>query len=173
MTLTKDFTPENGSYTVSTLDIGIYTIYDTALRQFDFPICVPVSKIDDTMKYLVNDPQSKYFGKEQDFILNKIGIFNQATGEIESHFVERVSILDQYIDIKKRKLQTIVQVLNYLPSGYYQMPAEQKEVIQKRIDEAIITYVSNYVIPDLDVSKFDASKVKDIYDNYDKYIIQS
>lgn len=173
MTLTKEFTPENGSYTVSTLEIGVYTIYDTVLKQFDFPICVPVAKLNDTMKFLVNDPQSKYFGKESTFVLNKIGLFNQETGEIESHFVERVSFLDAYVDLNKRKLQTIVQVLNYLPSGYYQMPSVQKQAIQDRIDNAITEYVANYVIPDLDVSKFDTSKVRDIYNNYDNYVSQS
>lgn len=121
------------------------------------------------MAMLVNDVGSKYYGHESDFILNKVGDFNQETGEVENHFVERVAFLDFYIDNNQRKLQTIIKVLNYLPQGYFKMPMEQKQAIQEKIDCAITEYVANYVIPDLDVSKFDTRKINDIYKRYDVF----
>lgn len=163
--------PVNGSQTCAdTLKIGVYTIYDSVLKQFDIPIAIPVNKLYDYMAMLVNDVGSKYYGHEIDFILNKVGDFNQETGEVENHFVEKVSYLDSYVDNNQRKLQTIIKVLNYLPQGYFKMPMEQKQAIQEKIDCAITEYVANYVIPDLDVSKFDTKKVNDIYKNYDKYV---
>lgn len=135
----------------STLEIGVYTIYDTVLKEYDLPICIPVSKLSDYMSLLINDVSSRYYGHESDFILNKIGIFDKNTGEVQLHFVERVCLLDSYIDVKKRKLQTIIQTLNYLPTGYFKMPVEQKQAIQEKIDSAIKTYVENYVVPDIDV----------------------
>ncbi len=156
--------------TKDTLEIGVYTIYDCVLQQYDIPLSIPVSKLYDYMSMLVNDVGSKYYGHESDYILNRIGTFNSDTGEIDLHFIERVSILDSYIDKQKRRLQTVIQVLNFLPSGYYKMPVEQKQVIQERIDNAVTEYVSNYVLPDLDVSCFDTNKIRDIYSNYDELV---
>lgn len=153
----------------STFEIGIYTIYDTVLKQFEAPISIPTNKLYDYMSLLVNDVQSRFYGHESDYIVNKIGVFNSDTGKVDLHFVERVSILDSYIDKDKRRLQEVLQVLNYLPSGYFKMPVEQKQVIQEKIDNAVTEYIANYVLPDLDVSRFDTNKVRDIYANYDKY----
>lgn len=135
-----------------TLKIGVYTIYDCVLKQFDIPIAVPVSKLYDYMNLLVNDVNSKYFNHESDYILNKTGDFNIETGEIEPHFIERIQTLDKYIDNSKRKLQTIIQTLNFLPTGYFKMPVEQKQDIQEKIDNAITKYVENYVVPDMDIN---------------------
>lgn len=172
MTITEQIKPVNefSSGSINTMEIGVYTIYDCVLQKFDIPIAIPVSKLYDYMSMIVNDVTSKYYGHESDYILNKVGNFNSDTGEVENHFIERISILDSYIDNAQRKLQTIIKVLNYLPSGYFKMPMEQKQDIQEKIDCAITEYVANYVVPDLDVSKFDTKKVNDIYKNYDKYV---
>lgn len=135
-----------------TLKIGVYTIYDCVLKQFDIPIAIPISKLYDYMNLLVNDVSSKYYNHEADYILNKIGDFNTETGEIEPHFIERIQTLDKYIDTQKRKLQTVIQTLNYLPTGYFKMPVEQKQAIQEKIDNAITKYVEDYVVPDMDIN---------------------
>lgn len=132
-------------------DVAIYTIYDCVLKQFTPPISLPKSKVNDYYTLLVNDVQSPYFGHESDYILNEIGKFNQETGEIELHFIERICILDTFIDLKRRNLQTLLQTLNYLPTGYFKMPEEMKKTIQENIDNATKKYVENYVIPDLDI----------------------
>lgn len=137
---------------VDTLQIGVYTIYDIVLKQYESPFSVQENKLTDYMSLMVNDVQSRFYGHESDYIINKIGSFDNETGEIQLHFVEFVAMLDSYIDNSKRKLQTIIQTLNFLPSGYFKMPLEQKEDIQQKIDSAINDYVSNYVVPDLDVN---------------------
>lgn len=157
----------NGKMQVTNnLEIGVYTIYDCVLKQFNAPISIPESKVNDYFTLLINDMSSPYYNHESDFILNKIGTFNQDTGEIELHFVERVSILDSFVNQNKRNLQTIIQTLNYLPSGYYKMPQEQKEAIQSQINEAVQKYVENYVVPDLDIS---SEKIKQLEETIQDY----
>lgn len=152
----------------SNLEIGVYSIYDCVLKQFAPPISIPVSKVNDYFTLLVNDDKSPYFNHECDFILNRIGTFNQDTGEIELQFLERISILDTFINQNKRNLQTIINTLNYLPTGYYKMPQEQKEVIQQQINDAVKKYVENYVVPDLDVSSEKIHQLEDIISDYEE-----
>lgn len=150
----------NGNEQVnSTTDIAIYTVYDCVLKQFSAPVSLPRQKVTDYYTLLVNDVQSPYYGHESDYILNEIGSFNIETGEIEPKFIERICILDTFIDYKRRNLQTLLQTLNFLPTGYFKMSAEQKEAIQNKIDIAVQKYVENYVVPDLDVS---SEKIKDL-----------
>ena len=142
----------NDTKQTSNMKNGVYTIYDCVLKQFDLPFVVPVCKLDDYMNLIVNDVSSKYFNHESDYIINRIGYFDQQSGDIELTCIERVAIADKYIDTKKRKLQTIIQTLNFLPTGYFKMPEEMKKSLQEKIDEAINKYVEDYVVPDLDVS---------------------
>lgn len=150
--ISKKVVMDDAPVVMDTLQIGVYTIYDCVLKQFDIPIAIPVSKLYDYMNLLVNDVNSKYYNHESDYILNKIGDFNTETGEIELHFIQRVQILDNYINNEKRKLQTIIQTLNFLPTGYFKMPVEQKQAIQEKIDYSIAKYVEDYVIPDMDIN---------------------
>lgn len=151
---------QNGNEQVkSTTDIAVYTVYDCVLKQFSAPVSLPRQKVNDYYTLLVNDVQSPYFNHESDYILNEIGSFNVDTGEIEPKFIERICVLDTFIDYKRRNLQTLLQTLNYLPTGYFKMPEEQKRVIQENIDNAVKKYVENYVVPDLDVS---SEKIKDL-----------
>ena len=151
---------QNGNEQVkSTTDIAVYTVYDCVLKQFSAPVSLPRQKVNDYYTLLVNDVQSPYFNHESDYILNEIGSFNIDTGEIEPKFIERICVLDTFIDYKRRNLQTLLQTLNYLPTGYFKMPEEQKKAIQENIDNAVKKYVENYVVPDLDVS---SEKIKDL-----------
>lgn len=146
--------------------IALYSVYDCVLKQFSAPVSLPKSKVTDYYTLLVNDVQSPYYGHESDYILNEIGVFDINTGEIELHFIERVCVLDTFIDQNRRNLQTLVKTLNYLPTGYFKMPAEQKQLIQENINKATQKYVEDYVIPDLDINKvkFDEmqSKIDDL-----------
>lgn len=137
----------------SNLSVGVYTIYDCVLKQYDVPFCIQETKLGDYLSLLVNDVQSKYYNHEADYIVNKIGNFNTDTGEILQHFIERVCILDKYVNDKKRNLQTLIQTLNYLPSGYFKMPDEMKKDIQEQINSAVQKYVSDFIVPDLEVNK--------------------
>lgn len=145
-----------------TTEIYLYTVYDCVLKQFSAPVSLPKSRVNDYYTLLVNDVQSPYYNHESDYILNKIGTFDINTGEIELHFIERICILDSFIDNKRRNLQTLLQTLNYLPTGYFKMPAEQKELIQDNINKATEEYVKNYVIPDLDISAIKKKAISDM-----------
>jgi hypothetical protein len=144
---------EKNEKLADTLTVSLYSIYDTVLKQFEPPFSCVESQLDQYMSMLINEPQSRFYGKESDYILNKLAEFSQDDGEIKIKFIERVAILDSYIDKHKRNLQTIIQTLNYLPQGYYKMPEDRKKDIQESIDQAIQKYVENYVIPDLDLKE--------------------
>lgn len=145
-----------------TTEICLYTVYDCVLKQFSAPVSLPKTRVNDYYTLLVNDVQSPYYNHESDYILNEIGKFNIETGEIDLHFIERVCILDTFIDYKRRNLQTVIQTLNYLPTGYFKMPAEQKDIIQENINKATEEYVKNYVIPDLDINSIKQKAFSDM-----------
>lgn len=169
MTKIIEKTLVEGSENVSTnLEIGIYSIYDCVLRQFGAPISIPVSKVNDYFTLLVNDDKSPYFNHECDYILNRIGTFHQDSGKIETKLIERICILDSFINQNKRNLQTIITTLNYLPTGYYKMPQEQKQAIQSQIDDAVKKYVENYVVPDLDISSEKVKQLESIIEDYEE-----
>ena len=155
---------EQKSVFASNMNVGVYTIYDCVLKQYDVPFCIQVTKLGDYLSLLVNDVQSKYYNHESDYIVNKIGNFNTDNGEIKQHFIKRICVLDKYVDAKKRKLQTIIATLNYLPSGYFKMPEEMKKDIQVQINEAVQKYVSDYVVPDLDVNNTSNDVIKSLKD---------
>lgn len=172
MTCTVNKIAQNGTEEVkdvkSTIEIGIYTVYDCVLKQFTPPVSIPKQKVNDYYTMLVNDVQSPYYNHESDYILNEIGSFNVDTGEIEQHFIERVCILDTFIDFKRRNLQTLLQTLNFLPTGYFKMSEEQKKVIQENIEKATQKYVENYVVPDLDVSSEKIKNLESIISDYEE-----
>ena len=91
------------------LVIGVYSIYDCVLKQFGAPISIPDSKVNDYFTMLVNDVQSPYYNHESDYILNRIGTFNPETGEIELHFVERVCIMDSFINDNMMAIKKILK----------------------------------------------------------------
>ena len=101
----------------SSLGYGVYCFYDCVLKQFEAPFSVEKTKLSDYLRMMVNDVQSRFYGHENDFIVNKIGDYNQTTGEIEQHFLERISTLDTYIDENIRKRQVLLQTINFLPTG--------------------------------------------------------
>lgn len=168
-TLVKENAKKETTTCQSNMEIAVYTIYDTVTKQFDLPFSIPQVKLYDYMSHIVNDVQSKFYGHESDYILYQIGIFDQSLGDVINQEMTKVNLLDFYIDKQKRNLQTVIQVLNYIPAGYYKMPELKKKHIQEKIDNAVTEYVTNYVLPDLDVSKYDMSKVRDIYEHYDIY----
>lgn len=168
-TLVKENAKKETTTCQDNMKIAVYTIYDTVTKQFDLPFCIPQVKLYDYMSHIVNDVQSKFYGHESDYLLFRIGYFDQDTGDIIKEDLFKLCLIDFYVDNQKRNLQTVIQVLNYIPAGYYKMPELKKKHIQEKIDNAVTEYVTNYVLPDLDVSKYDMSKVRDIYEHYDIY----
>lgn len=137
------------------LNIGVYSIYDTALKTYEAPFSCPVSQLDNEMSMLVNTMGTKYYGHETQYLLGKIGDFNQETGKCEIHFTERVAFLDKWISQSVRDRQLIISTLNTLPVGYFSMPEEFKKDIQTKIDNAIKDYVNTFVAPNMETVKQD------------------
>ena len=142
----------------NTEDFKIYSIYDSVLGTFGTLFSLNDVQLDKYLKSIVNDIQSPYYGHELDYVLYHVGDFELETGEVFGISHKKISTLDKYIDGPTRNLQTIVKCLNYLPQGYFKMPEEMKKSIQEKIDESIKAYVENYVIPDIDMSKYSASE---------------
>lgn len=137
----------------SSLKVGIYSVWDTQLKQYDSPFSCSISHLDDYLSIMVNDVQSRFYGKEEFFIVVKLGEFDSNTGAlIQCSQPEHVGMLSKYIRTVDRNMQIIIKTLNFLPQGYFKMPQEMKQNIQNDIDSAIKDYVANYVIPDMDVS---------------------
>ena len=154
---------------LDTLQLGIYVVYDKVAKSYEPPVCIPVSRFMDYFKLVVNDVASKYYGHESDYQVELLGYFDSQLGIFDLQKSIVISTLDYCIDYNKRNLQTIVQVLNFLPSGYFKMSAEQKQDIQNSIDKAIVEYVAKYVAPDLDVNNKSVEKIVDIYNRYDAF----
>lgn len=132
--------------------VNFYSVYDTVLKQYNPPIALKETNLKDYFTLLINDVQSPYFNHEIDYVLFNLGEFDINEG-IVFNYTEptKVCHLDSFIDYKRRNLQTLLQTLNYLPTGYFKMPDEMKKTIQENIDNATKKYVEDYVIPDLDV----------------------
>lgn len=135
-----------GKRGTSLVDGKIYTVYDE-------PFVISELKCKSFMQNLVNTPGSDYYYDHDDKFLFKIGSINSNNMMVHQCLVpEVIQPLTNYISNSLRKYHQTIHALNYMPQGYYKMSKEQKEDIQQRIDDAIIDYVTKYVLPDIDVS---------------------
>lgn len=148
-----DVTKEIKGKDVDTFCYKLLSIYDCLLGTYSVPFAVSEISMHSMLSSIVNDVQSQYYNKESDYRIVQVGEFDETTGIVHG-YTEHVMLgdLSSYIDTKQRNLQTIIRTLNYLPTGYFKMPEEQKKDIQQSIDESIKKYVSDYVIPDLDTN---------------------
>lgn len=129
----------------STLEYGAYVVFDTVLKQYSAPFVCPVNELGKTISELVNNVHSVYFGHEDDFVLYRNGTYSVDTGEINYLTEEKLGHLSSFVDQHTRDVQTCIQTLNFLPTGYFKMSKEQQEVIQEKIDEAIKFYTKTFI----------------------------
>lgn len=132
------------------IEYGVYVVYDTVTQIYDLPVIIPVNKYYDYYNLIINDLNSKYYNHEDDYVLFRIGNYDTNNGIIENIAPQKLNSLSFFINQSKRNLQTIIQTINFLPHGYYKMSSEQKQSIQEKIDDSIVKYVSEYVVPDMD-----------------------
>lgn len=130
---------------VDTLQYGAYVVYDTVLRQYSAPFVCPINELTKNISSIVNDVHSTYYGHESDYILCQNGTYNRDTGEINYVGEEKIAHLDSYIDINTRNVQTCIQTLNFLPTGYFKMPLEMQKDIQTKIDDQIKYYTETFI----------------------------
>lgn len=140
-------------------DLGIYVIGKRGTNMegklfaiYDEPFVISDLKCKSFMQNLVNTPGSDYYYDYDDKFLFKIGSINSNNMMLHKSVApEVIQPLTNYVSSSLRKYHQTIRALNYMPQGYYKMSKEQKEDIQQRIDDAIIDYVTKYVIPDIDV----------------------
>lgn len=142
--------------------LGIYAVVlkqnvdGKIINIYDEPFIVPQLKVKGFMQNLVNNPSSPYYDDLKDKFLVEVGSIDSLTMKTHIHSVpEYVGILTDYIKLNLRRYHQTIQVLNYMPKGYYKMSAEQQQDIQSKIDEQITEYVTKYVIPELDLTSID------------------
>lgn len=132
---------------------GVFCIYDCKLHSFELPIILPVNTAIRDVKQIVNSYGSKYFFTPTDFILYRLGNYDVQTGRFDlldtKDYIE-LGRLNDFVDETLRRRFMLMHTLNTLPVGYYKMPQEMKEDIQKNIDECCKLYVSEFIVPEIE-----------------------
>lgn len=131
----------------NSLQLTAYVVYDTKTQSYGAPFILPKSKHAENMRLLVNDVASQYYNHENDYILYEVGLYDDKIGRILYEDKLEIGHLDIFIDYHMRDIQTCIQTLNYLPTGYFRMDKEMQASIQERIDEAIHYYTEKFVKP--------------------------
>lgn len=94
---------------------------------------------------LANDVTSKYYFNLEDYTVIDYG----EVPDFEKVFDEEsCDPLISFVDDRRRDLQTIIQTINFLPNGYFKMPKEMQEEVQRKINEACTKYASDYITED-------------------------
>lgn len=135
------------------IENGVYAIYDSKLCQFELPLVMPVNTAVRELKNIVNSYGTKYFFSPEDFILYRIGTYENSTAKFELLPVGQYLVLCNLQDLVDKDLRRkfmLLHTLNTLPVGYYKMPSEMKEDIQKNIDNACQAYVKDFIIPEIE-----------------------
>lgn len=132
---------------------GVYAIYDCKLCQFELPIVLPTATAIRDLKGIVNTYGSKYFFTPSDFILYRLGSYDNTTARFDllpdNQYINLCNLND-LLDKDMRRRFMIMHTLNTLPVGYYKMPQEMKEDIQKNIDECCKMYVEEFIVPEIE-----------------------
>lgn len=140
------------------IENGVYAIYDTKLCQFELPIVLPVSTAVRDLKQIVNAYGSKYFFTPSDFILYRLGTYDNSSARFdllpEGKYLN-IGNLNDLVDDSLRRRFMIMHTLSTLPVGYYKMPEEMKKDIQANIDEACKTYVKEFIVPEIEAGNLE------------------
>lgn len=126
------------------LEKSIYCIYDKKLQIYKNLFCATGVEAKHIFTELANDITSEFYSRCSDFDCYFVGSFDESCCCISD---SRVIIcgLDTLIDKKRIELQYMIQTLNYLPVGYFKMPAEMQQDIKDNIDEQVKKYASYLV----------------------------
>lgn len=121
----------------------LVAIYNTDLNEYEAVQAMYESDIRPYFIELASDIRSPYYNKLKNYTVVSLGDFKR-DGSIVSNKPDTLGLLSDYADPKRIEYQRIVQVLNYLPEGYFKMPSEMQAEVQKQIQEAVISYVNKY-----------------------------
>lgn len=122
----------------------IYGLHDTQLHEYVAVTSLRDVEVDSYFVDLANDIRSPYYQRSKDFDCYCLGSIDDETGVINIDDRHILCNLSKYIDLKRVEYQRIVQVLNYLPVGYFKMPKEMQDGVQQQISDAVKDYVNKY-----------------------------
>ena len=140
------------------IENGVYAIYDTKLCQFELPIVLPVNTAIRDLKAIVNSYGSKYFFAPHEFIIYRLGSYDNQTARFDllpDGKYLNLGVMTDLVDDSLRRRFMLMHTLSTLPVGYYKMPNEMKEDIQKNIDEACKSYVQEFIVPEIEAGNME------------------
>lgn len=135
----------------NTLNKSIYCIYDKKLKKYSNVFLASGVDAKKIFTEMANDVTSPQYGFTTDFDCILLAGFEEETGAILKDDRTIICGLDTFIDEKRIELQYMIQTLNFLPSGYFKMPAEMQAEIKENIDLETKKY-AEYLCKNMDVS---------------------
>lgn len=144
----------------NSLEKSLYCIYDKKLKKYSNVFVASGPDAKRIFIELANDVTSPQYGFASDYDCLTLGYFDEESATIGSYneslgcYIPCKTVicgLDNFIDEKRIELQHMISVLNYLPSGYFKMPAEMQEEIKEQINEATKKY-ADYLCQNMELS---------------------
>lgn len=144
----------------NTLNKSIYCIYDKKLKKYSNVFLASGVDAKKIFTEMANDVSSPQYGFTSDFDCVSLGSFDESLGTFGDFndsigaFIPVKTILcglDTFVDEKRIELQYMIQTLNFLPSGYFKMPAEMQAEIKENIDLQTKKY-AEYLCNNMEVS---------------------
>lgn len=136
----------------------IYALRDNELSEYVAVTSLSEVEVEPYFTELANDVRSPYYQRVKDFDCLSLGVLNDETGVID-YDRHLLCPLSSYVDEKRVEYQRIVQILNYLPTGYFKMPKEMQDGIQEQISQAVKDYVEKYADIDKLYSKLSENDI--------------
>lgn len=118
----------------NSLDKSIYCIYDKKLKKYSNVFLASGVDAKKIFTEMANDVTSPQYGFTSDFDCILLSSFDDSIGDLSSYCKSILCGLDTFVDEKRIELQYMIQSLNYLPVGYFKMPAEMQQEIKDNID---------------------------------------
>ena len=113
---------------------SLYFLKDKKLNDVVGAFLLKDHEVSQHFSELANDVRSPFYKRQEDFVIYCAGVVSDDDFSIipESGSLP-FSLLSEYIDVNRINYQWMVQTLNYLPTGYFKMPKEKQEEVEKDI----------------------------------------
>ncbi len=133
------------------LEKSIFCIYDKKLKKYSNVFLASGVDAKKIFTEMANDVTSPQYGFTTDFDCVLLAQFDEEVGTIIDENRTILCGLDTFVDEKRIELQYMIQTLNFLPSGYFKMPAEMQAEIKENIDLQTKKY-AEYLCNNMEVS---------------------
>lgn len=134
----------------NTLEKSLYCIYDKKLKLYSNVFLASGPDAKKIYTEMANDVSSPQYGFTSDYDCVHLANFDEVSGVVDyDKYI--LCGLDTFIDERRIELQYMISTLNFLPSGYFKMPAEMQQEIKDNIDIQTKKY-AEYLCSQMDVS---------------------